>query len=79
MTRPTSLNCQQCFDRLGDFLDRELTEEEAALVAMHLDHCVVCAREFHFEGAVVDSLKAKLRRVQAPATLMDRIRGLLGS
>lgn len=79
MNAPTHLSCKQCADQLADFLDRELTSEEVKLVEGHLDRCGDCAREFRFEGAVVDSLKATLRRVQAPPTLMDRIRALLGS
>lgn len=78
MNAPTPMSCKQCVERLGDFLDRELTSEEVALVNSHLDHCADCAREFRFEGAVVESLKATLRRVKAPPTLLERIRRLIG-
>jgi len=79
MNTPTPMNCSQCVERLGDFLDRELSGEEVALVESHLERCGDCAREFRFEGAVVDGLKATLRRVKAPPSLMERIRALLGS
>ena len=77
MNQPTSMNCTQCVERLADFVDRELTAEDVALVEAHLDRCAACAREFRFEGEVVECLKAKLRRVQAPESLMERIRKLI--
>jgi anti-sigma factor (TIGR02949 family) len=79
MNEPTHLNCRQCVERLDDFVDRELTEEDMVLVEQHLAACVGCAREFRFEGAVIESIKVTLRRVQAPASLIDRIRKNLGS
>ena len=78
MTRP-SLNCSDCVDRLAEFVDRELTAEDLDLVEAHLNRCVSCAREFRFEGEVVECIKAKLRRVQAPPDLVDRIRKALDS
>ena len=77
MTKPTAMNCSQCIDRLADFVDRELTAEDVMRVEAHLDHCAACAREFRFEGAVVECIKAKLRRVRAPESLMERIRKLI--
>jgi anti-sigma factor (TIGR02949 family) len=79
MTRPTHLNCKDCVDRLGDFVDRELSAEEIAAVQQHLEECFGCSREFRFEGAVLDSIKATLRRVQAPASLLEKIRRSLDS
>ena len=77
MTRPTHLDCRQCVDRLGDFVDRELSAEELAAVERHLEECFGCSREFRFEGAVLESIKLTLRRVQAPPSLLERIRQTL--
>ena len=66
MTKPTHLNCKDCVDRLADFVDRGLSAEEIAAVEQHLDQCFGCSREFRFEGAVLESIKVTLRRVQAP-------------
>ena len=79
MTKPTHLNCQDCVDRLGDFVDRELSAEELAAVEQHLEECFGCSREFRFEGAMLESIKVTLRRVHAPPSLMDRIRRNLES
>jgi anti-sigma factor (TIGR02949 family) len=79
MTKPGHLTCTECVNRLGDFVDRELTAEEIAAVELHLEECFGCSREFRFEGAVLESIKVTLRRVQAPPSLIDRIRKRLDS
>ncbi len=70
-------DCQAVFRRLDDFLDRELTPEETALVQAHLDICEVCAREQRFEASVLASIRAKLGQTRAPQGLVDRIRLVL--
>lgn len=70
---PLSFSCQETFRRLDDYLDRELTPAEQATVARHLEQCAMCAGEFAVEGDLLDMLKEKLRRIQAPQGLMDRI------
>ena len=77
MTRPAHLSCRDCVDRLGDFVDRELSAEEIAAVERHLEECFGCSREFRFEGAVIESIKVTLRRVHAPPSLLAKIRDML--
>ena len=77
MNKPTHLSCKDCVDRLGDFVDRELSAEEITAVEQHLEECFGCSREFRFEGAVLESIKATLRRVQAPPSLLEKIRDQL--
>jgi len=67
------LSCEETFRRLDDYLDRELNEEEMALVRVHLDECAVCSSEFRFEAGVIDSVRRKLRRIAAPPDLIQRI------
>jgi len=75
---PDRLTCEEMFRRLDDFLDRELDEEQMRKVREHLETCVVCAREFAFEESVLTDVRAKLRRVAAPADLMGKVSRLLG-
>jgi anti-sigma factor (TIGR02949 family) len=77
MTDPRSLNCQEVFRRLDEFLDRELSEDEMGLVQRHLDACVQCAAERRFEGRVLDAIRAKLPRLQAPDGLLKRVAAVL--
>jgi anti-sigma factor (TIGR02949 family) len=79
MTELTRYTCQEAFRRLDDFLDRELTPQEMALVREHLDVCEGCAREFRFEASVLRGVRTKLRQLDVPADLQARITRLLGA
>jgi anti-sigma factor (TIGR02949 family) len=65
--------CEEVFQRLDDYLDRELSAEEMAMVREHLDLCAVCAAEHRFERGVLDGVKEKLRRINMPAGLVARV------
>jgi anti-sigma factor (TIGR02949 family) len=73
MTDRSSLTCIEVFNRLDDYLDRNLSDEEVALVARHLGDCLLCANEYRFEATVLEGLKARLRRIEMPAHLMSSI------
>lgn len=75
MTGPArSFTCEDVFRRLDDFLDRELSPDEMALVQAHLDACAQCASEHRFERRLVDDVRSKLQRIRVPETLLARIR-----
>ena len=70
---PERYTCEEVLRRLDDYLDRELSEEEARLVKAHLETCAQCASEYGFEASVLEGLRGKLRRIEAPADLRDRV------
>ncbi len=67
------LRCDEAFARLDDYLDRELTPEELAMVRAHLDTCSTCAGEFALEREVLDGIRAKLQRLAVSPDLVTRI------
>jgi anti-sigma factor (TIGR02949 family) len=71
--KPSRLTCEELFRRLDDYLDREVTEEDAVRVREHLEVCAVCAAEYRFEESVLRNVRDKLRRIAAPPDLMSRI------
>jgi anti-sigma factor (TIGR02949 family) len=71
------LTCEQTFDRLDDYLDRELSAEETALVRAHLETCAVCAEEYDFEARVLDQVRSKLRRIEVPRPALERVLAVL--
>jgi anti-sigma factor (TIGR02949 family) len=73
MTPHDRLSCEELVRRLDSYLDRELTPNEVRLVHEHLEGCAKCAAEYAFEGSLLRELKSKVRRLQAPAGLLDRI------
>ena len=70
-------SCEEVFRRLNDYLDRELSPAEMALVQQHLDTCAQCAGEHAFEASVLRELKAKLRRIDVPQSLIAKIDAIL--
>ena len=71
--------CLETVRRLDDYLDRELSPAETTEVERHLQTCEGCLRRFQFEGAVLDDLRMKLRRVVTPQALAARLRQRLSS
>lgn len=69
--------CQESFDRLDDYLDRELTAEEMAIVRGHVLECERCAKEFACEETWIREVRGKLRRIDVPEALTARIRRAL--
>jgi anti-sigma factor (TIGR02949 family) len=77
MSEINPITCAEAFRRLDDYLDRELNPNEAAEVEAHLRTCAACAREYSFEAGVLNDVRAKVRRVQAPATLRKSVLELI--
>jgi anti-sigma factor (TIGR02949 family) len=73
----TRFTCEEAFRRLDDYLDRELSAGEMALVREHLEICVGCASEFRFEESVLRGVRTKLRQIDAPEDLQARVLRLL--
>lgn len=73
MNKRHGRDCEETFRRLDDYVDRELTPEEAREVLGHLERCACCADEFEVEQELLDMLKEKLRRIAAPPGLLERI------
>jgi anti-sigma factor (TIGR02949 family) len=74
MSHPLNRNtCEEAFRRLDDYLDRRLTPAETQLVEEHLQICVACTREFTFESSVLNGVRRKLRRMEAPQDLLLRV------
>ena len=73
MSERSSLTCIEVFNRLDDYLDRNLSDEELALVARHLEDCLMCANEYRFEATVLEGIKTRLRRIEMPAHVLSSI------
>jgi len=65
--------CEQVFRLLDDYLDRELSPDEIARVEEHLATCAQCASESRFERGMLEGLKAKIRQIDVPASLVEKV------
>lgn len=65
--------CEEMFRRLDDYVDRELTPEEMRRAEEHLRTCEACAREYTFEASMLRSVRVKLRQIDVPQSLLERV------
>lgn len=66
---PGSMDCGEVFEKMQDFLDRELTAAEVEDVARHLGLCGHCADEYKFEGSVLRHMRRCCKDVPVPEAL----------
>lgn len=67
------MNCREAFDRLYEYLDRELTPEVEAKVREHLHDCRPCVEHFDAEQAFLKFVEARCKSRSAPPELKRRI------
>lgn len=73
MSAPDRYNCEEILRRLDDYLDRQLGPDEMRLVREHLETCAQCTSEHDFEKSVLENVRAKVQRIQAPPDLLGKI------
>lgn len=66
-------SCADVFARLDDYVDRELSPDDLLQVERHLEICATCASEFRIEGQVLQAIRSKLARIEAPSDLHARV------
>lgn len=67
------MDCQDCLERLYQYLDRELSEDEIAVVRRHLADCPGCTDHFFFEERLIRKIHDACAGDRAPAELRERI------
>ncbi len=67
------MDCQDCVERLYQYLDRELSHEEVATVKRHLDDCTGCTDHFFFEERLIQRIRDACSEDRAPDDLRERI------
>lgn len=70
------LTCEEVIERLFDYLDRELDDQQAADIERHLHRCRDCFTRAEFEKRLRARVEAS-GTATAPPRLRRRIRGLL--
>lgn len=67
------LSCRQAQELFFEYLDKELSVEEAAFVQEHLDACSECTGTIDSARAFIECVKGKLRITILPDDLAKRI------
>jgi anti-sigma factor (TIGR02949 family) len=65
--------CEQVFERLEDFIDRELSPGEMKLVEEHIKICEWCTGAYQFESSFIRQVKVRVQRIAAPEGLLSKI------
>lgn len=68
--------CDDCLERLYEYLDRELSPEELREVQGHLEACPPCRDRFTFEANILRLVRECCRQVTAPPGLRERVQRL---
>jgi mycothiol system anti-sigma-R factor len=69
--------CHQVVARLYEYLDRELTPEEAVAVNEHLSLCRECAELFRFEEELLTTIRDRCRRINVPRQFRQQIEAIV--
>lgn len=77
MNQQEEYTCEQVFQRLDDYMDRELRPEEVLKVEEHLRTCAMCASEYRFQGSMLQSLRTKIQHISVSPAFRDRIASAL--
>ncbi len=73
---PTSLECRQIAEILGDYLDGTLPQHLRELLEWHIDGCAPCVAFVNTYRGTVNAA-AKLREVEFPPELRQRLLDML--
>ena len=79
MSSDLAYDCRESFNRIDDFLDRELSQDEMILIGKHLEACAMCAQEFQFEAEIIRCTREKLMHLSIPVDLKSKISAALSS
>lgn len=63
------MNCMETVARLHLYIDRELSDEEVAIVQQHLKDCPSCECRFHFDMGLKRLMHEKCHIEKAPEHL----------
>ena len=66
-------DCAEMIERMGSYLDRELSDSEMEHVQLHLELCGHCAGVFRWEERTLKLVKQMVRGDVPPANLEQQI------
>ncbi len=71
------MNCKDCQDKLDQFVDRELSDEELVEVRRHLEECPPCEDLYRLQVNMRRVVKVCCDQGVAPEHLRSRLRQIL--
>lgn len=71
------MTCEECMQRLDEFVDRELTDAEIREVKLHLEFCGPCEERFQFQSDFKRLVRVCCEQDKAPASLREKLHKIL--
>lgn len=78
MAEPSDIDCRQIADLLGDYLEGALPSRTRELLEWHIEGCAPCVAFINTYRGTINAAR-KLREVEIPAELKQRLLGFLRS
>jgi hypothetical protein len=75
---PSDLECRECVDLLGDYLEGTLPRAQAELLEWHLDGCAPCVAFLNTYRGTVNAAQ-RLKRATLPPELRNKLVAFLKS
>lgn len=66
MSQTGHLKCEDVFQHLNDFIDRELSLDDMEKVSVHLEQCIQCAEQVACEASALRQIRIALQRIRLP-------------
>jgi mycothiol system anti-sigma-R factor len=67
------MNCDGCLEKLGRYVDRELTDQELAEVRSHLERCPPCEERYQLQAGLKRLVKLCCDQGTAPPQLREKL------
>jgi len=70
---PHEADCSSVLDRIYEYIDHEMADDDCATVQNHLDDCAPCLAEFGLEQAVKALVQRSCGSDHAPEQLREKV------
>ena len=71
------MNCDDCLQKLDQYVDRELSDGEVAELQAHLADCPPCEDRYRFQADLKRLVKVCCDQGEAPVELREKLRQIL--
>jgi mycothiol system anti-sigma-R factor len=70
---PHETDCSSVLDRIYEYIDHEMADDDCATIQQHLDECAPCLAEYGLEQTVKALVQRSCGCDHAPEQLRDKI------
>ncbi len=70
-------NCKDIENKIQEFLDDQLSEQQLNLYIEHLDYCLPCDKKVEFEKKLKEIIKCKAAEKSYPAELEKELKNII--